>query len=215
MESLKLARPQGLGSKENISNALSKNLLQVVLEFSDLNTLPKLTRLNRKFKSVISDKTRLPIFTEYIEERKKSNRIQYPFTRLFRVCNYSSYISKLSDKLARIYSHTQVNNFLTEITNRLLRQWTHYGKFYLEGGLFQNPQTLKILSEAFKVNKAITELSLTYKKIGDLPENLKILSEALKVNQSITKLHLGSSLGEDEIIKLRQIRSNLDISLAF
>ena len=46
------------------------------------------------------------------------------------------------------------------------------------------------LSEALKLNNTISDLDLSFNKIGLNPENIKYLSEALKVNKAITKLSL-------------------------
>ena len=72
MEPCNISRLQAQASRNNISSVLSKNILGVVLGFCKLETLPQLTRLNRKFKSVISDEKILPIYSEYIQERENS-----------------------------------------------------------------------------------------------------------------------------------------------
>ena len=72
MISYNMSPLQAQRSTNNISSVLSKNILGVLLGFIDLETLPKLTRLNRKFKSVISDEKILPIYSEYIQERENS-----------------------------------------------------------------------------------------------------------------------------------------------
>ena len=69
MESLqKLPQPSEM-SQNNISKVLSRNMLGLVLQFVQLSDLPTVGKLNKKFRDVIRDEKKLPLFKEYIEEK--------------------------------------------------------------------------------------------------------------------------------------------------
>jgi hypothetical protein len=212
---------QAQRSTNNISSILSKNILGVLLGFCDLETLPQLTKLNRKFKSVISDEKILPIFSEYIKERENSRKIEDASDVFHDKKSKTSYITGLRNRLANKYNSTQVGDFLTELTKSLLFKFTQKGKLNLAcSSLGGDPQNLKNISEALKGNKTITELYLNSNYLGGDPQNLKNLSESLKVNDKITRLYLGSnSLGGDpqnlknlsEALKVNKTITKLDL----
>ena len=104
MESCILSPPQAERSTKNISCVLSKNVLGVVLGFCDLNTLPEITKLNRKIKSVISDEKIIPMFSEYLKERKYTRRIKKFCEVFFDDDSRTSYITALRNRLEIKYN---------------------------------------------------------------------------------------------------------------
>jgi hypothetical protein len=62
-------------SSHDISTVMSRNMLGVILGFCNLCSFPILRTLNKKFKNVITDAKTLPIFSDYISEKKNLDSI--------------------------------------------------------------------------------------------------------------------------------------------
>ena len=135
---------QAQRSTNNISSVLSKNILGVILGFIHLETLPQLTRLNRKFKSVISDEKILPIFSEYIKERESSRKIQDAREVFYDKKSKTSYITELRNRIAIKYNFTQVGDFLTELTKSILNKLTQKRLYSDNNSLGGDPLNIKI-----------------------------------------------------------------------
>ncbi len=86
-------------SSNNISEVLSSNMIGCFLQFVKLNSLPTLGTLNKKFKRVIFNEKKLPLYKEFIEERRHS-RYLTDSREVFRVeDSKNTYISELRNKL--------------------------------------------------------------------------------------------------------------------
>lgn len=218
-------------NSKNINTMLSRNMLGIIIEFSDFLTIFEILKVNKKFKKVISSDK---LFCDFIEERNILNKIENIQPILYFPEN--NYFLNLNNKLQLKFTPTQIDYFLTEIMKILIKKVTVDGKLNLEkyslGSKFMITKLLfeaikssstisylnlgnnslgssrynciKLLCEAIKLNSSITRLELFDNEIGKYVKHIKLLSEALKVNQTIKYLYLGSnSLGSNvESLKL-------------
>jgi len=209
MTNYKLPNPS-LSRMNNISTSLSSNMLGCVLEYVKLNTLPTIGALNKKFKRLICNDKK---FTDFIEERKRSQVITDVRDVFCEEDEEPSYITALRNKLIqKEYTYYQIEDFITEIINFLLKRFCPRGELDLNGvaGIYIR-EDIKNLSDALKVNQTLTTLDLSFNGLGFDPENIKNLSDALKVNQTLTTLHLrASQILEEDLIELTQ-HENLKI----
>ena len=204
-------------SSNNISTVLSKNMLGCVLEFVKLNTLPTLGRLNKKFNIVIFKENKLPLFHEFIEEKRHLRSITNKRDIFWGRYSKTSYISEfrkklLDEKYTKTYTSSQIKDLEIEIMNSILMQFSSNGELDLRhNDLGSNVENIKTLSDALKVNKTLTTLVLAYNNLGSNVENIKSLSDALKVNKTLTTLDLSfNDLGESDYTELSQFK-NLEI----
>lgn len=184
----KLPRPSEI-STNNVSTALSSNMLGYLLEYVKLSSLPNLGKLNKKFKGVIQDKKKLPLFHDFLEIRRHKCYI----TDVRKELN--PYINLLKNKLnfKKKYTSTQIDNVVTEIVYSLFKQICFDGKLDLSSN-YLGKSSCEILSNFLKVYNNLTTLILSDNKIGENVDVMKDLSDALKVNKTLTTLELYNNL---------------------
>lgn len=164
ISSNKLSMPSQI-SLNNISKVLSRNMLGIILGFSNINDLLCFIKLNRKFKKLIENATILPIFSLFIKEIEYIKRFKNAHTIIIEGNKPNlkpSYITLMRNSLLKIYNFDQVEDFLTEIIKNILTRLNQDdGKLDLSAdSLNSNSDDFRILCAALKVNKTIKELSL-------------------------------------------------------
>lgn len=178
-----------ISSNSSICNLLSINMLGLVFEFCNLNMNFLLFKVNRKFKKVLQNSTFIKDFIAeskiFLKKKKKEKK------GIFNT--EPSFFTELTNKLRIKYSSLQVDDFVTQIMNFIIKRIANDEILGMYTNILaKNPKILKNFSDALKLDTTISVLSISYDSFGENIDEVEKLSEAFKINRSITSLTIFS-----------------------
>lgn len=205
-------------------NALSKNMLGVLITFSSLNDLMNIKFLNKKFfklvESLLSKHKLYDIYTKLRKNRVSTSFIHNHFQKFldylnnnlvhldnkekfelfenyvcYRLCKLPKDSYRLSCNKIFVLKEHYVNYFMKFIASFSC----HIQDLNLSYNDFFSQPLIKSLSDALRTNRSIKDLNLSSIKF---PEDIKELANALTVNKFIEKLSCNDlcSKNSDKVI---------------
>ncbi len=151
-------------NSKNIFHPLkNNNLLGLISQFCKINTILKLSKVNKKFKNVVKN---LTIFCDFIEERKLSLNMREA-RELFHPD--TKYLIRLGYKLRGKYTSSQLDDFVIEILKFLIKRVIKNEELNLRymgiGGIRPNPQSATLSFFIIIVNYLLISIFIYFNEL--------------------------------------------------
>jgi hypothetical protein len=168
---------------DNICTRLSTNLLGYLFQFSNLNTIFNLVKVNKRIKNVILTKS--PIFHNFIKIRKFYHNTKKNYLENILDSETTNLIFIRNKLLTEKYTTSQVDHFLTEILFTLFEENSHFNMEYEI-----KPDYFYLLSLVLISEKCIIR-SLNFHEKSQTSETVEILSNMIRKNKTLIEIFPG------------------------